>query len=226
MSAKSARELLSGGYDSEYPEDFPPREFHVTEHDITETQADKLSSLVENNVGETDIDKGFIRDNPAIWTGALSWHRTGHHGAWVLSQQILKPRFSSVSPGMVPDYIIGGKHSGGFFWYVVELKGPNQQMFAGGGTDLRLSSKLNRGVCQTLRYIDYASEIQQHLRDQMGLTDFREPRGMILMGRKAELEKYEQRRSLRSAINRVTNKDLTIRTFDALVAEVKTAATY
>lgn len=220
------REMLSSENESEYPEHFPPQEFHVTEHDITESHANKLSSLVEDEVEETKIDKGFIRDNPAVWTGALSWHRTGHHGAWVLSQQTLKPHFSSGSPGMIPDYIIGGKHSGGFFWYVVELKGPNQEMFSGGGIDLRLSDKLNRGICQTLRYLDHASEVQQYLRDQMDLTEFREPKGMILIGRKTELESDGQRRSLRSAINRVTNNDLTIRSFDALVNAVNTAATY
>ncbi len=68
-----------------------------------------------------------------------------------------------------------------------------------------------------LSYIDYCSEIQSTLRDQFHLRGFREPKGMLLIGRDKELDDDERKQKLKSAWNRVTKTSLEIRTYDALL---------
>lgn len=214
--AISGREFLSEEYEPDYPDSWPPEEYLLFENGITEEQVTGLQNRVESRTKETEIDS-FLRNNRALLTAPLHWYSTGHHGAWVLSQQMLRPRLSTVKPGLIPDYIIGGRSSGGFHWWVVELKGPDQSLFSGGKSDIRFSSHLNRAICQTIKYIDYCDEIQSYIRDQMDLSDFRKPRGLILIGVEEELNSMRDRQKLRKSVNQVLGEHLSIRTYSSLV---------
>ena len=200
-----------------YPSDFPPEEFHRPISDMTQEQLTRLSELVQSDASETDLD-AFIRKNPVVLTATLRAASTGHHGAWVLSQPMIRNKIRQDRPGLIPDYIVGGKSSDGFEWWVVELKGANAKLFTGDNKRrLHMSSTLNRGICQLLSYTDYCAEIQSTLRDEFGLTHFREPKGLILIGREQELEDDEQKQKLKAAWNRAVDSSLEIRTFDSLL---------
>lgn len=202
-----------------YLQEEPPREFYCEQMQLTRKQWKELGRLLSINAGERELDQ-FFQMNPAVFTAALNFHSTGHHGAWVLPQQTIRTRLTGTRPGLIPDYIIGGSSSDGFSWYVVEIKGANAKLFAGNGKTLRFSDTLNRGICQLLTYIDYCSEIQSHLRDQFKLTNFREPRGILVIGRRGELEDDLGRQKLKAAWNRVSNGRIDIRTYDSLLSKV------
>lgn len=202
--------------DIPYPSHFHPKEFHHSRREITHEQLTELGELVESRSGEKQIDR-FIRDNPSVLTAALKFASTGHHGTWILSQQMIRPKLGTVKPGLIPDFIIGGKSSDGFEWWVVELKGADAKLFTRKGGKLCPSHTLNKGICQLLTYIDYCDESQSILREQFRLTDFRQPNGLIIIGREEELDNDGQKRKLKSAWNKINATHLEIRTFDALL---------
>lgn len=140
--------------DIPYPSSFPPQEFYQGQSKITLDQLIGLRELVEHRSGEKKIDQ-FIRENPTVLTAALRFATTGHHAAWVLSQQMIRPKLAASQPGLIPDFIIGGRSSDGFEWWVVELKGADAKLFSRKNGYLYLSYSLNKGVCQLLTYIDY-----------------------------------------------------------------------
>ncbi len=55
-----------------------------------------------------------------------------------------------------------------------------------------------------LECIDHCTSIQAHLRDSFGLTSFREPRGLLIIGRAAELEQDPIKGRLREQWNRLS----------------------
>ena len=115
MEIKKAQYVLE-----DYPPDWPPKKYFVDQHDTTRKQLDEFRELVDRNAGETEIDK-FIKNNTTILAVCLSFFSTGHHGAWIIPQQEIKP--PSDEPGLIPDYIVGGQSSGGFSWWLIDLKG-------------------------------------------------------------------------------------------------------
>lgn len=144
----------------------------------------------------------------------------GHHASWIVPQQVIRPPQPEVIPGLKPDYILGGKSSDGFMWYVVELKAHNDNIFSVTNGNISLSSSANRGIIQLLEYIDYCAETQGYLRDTLHLTRFREPTGILLIGNEAEIEKDNRKQQLKAAWNKNSAK-LQIRTYDALVRAVE-----
>ena len=200
----------------DYPSDFPPQEFFLERSDITDAHIDTLRALVKNNSGEKQIDE-TLRENPELLIAALRIVHTGNHGCWVLSQQMIRPKLKENKPGLIPDFIVGGLSSDGFEWWVVELKGANANLFSRVNNKLQLSSTLNKGMCQLLTYIDYCDEAQSLIRDQLGLTDFRRPKGMIFIGRETELKDDPEKQMLKSAWNNINRTNLEIRTFDSLL---------
>ncbi len=205
--------------DWEYPQDWPPEAFHAPPHDLTDECVKQFRTLVSGSCSEKELDR-FLRTNPPLLATSLWFTHTGHHGAWVVPQQEVRPP-QSVLQGLKPDFIIGGKNSGGFNWFVLELKGANASLFAGSGAKLRLSSTGNRAVIQILEYLDYCSEAQSFLRDQMKLVQFREPAGIILIGRESEFDDDPHRRALKAAWNRMFGSRIQIRTYDALLRDAE-----
>ena len=148
-------------------------------------------------------------------------YHTGNHGSWVIPKQVLRQRIG-IYRGLIPDFIIGGKSSDGFTWCVVEIKGADQTIITASDKDeLYFTAEVNKGLCQLLEYIDFCNEHQSHLRDAFKLIDFREPKGILLVGREIELEDDKRKQKLKAAWNRVTNGKLEIRTYDWIIRSLR-----
>ncbi|MBI4178426.1 DUF4263 domain-containing protein [bacterium] len=199
-----------------YPKDWPPREYFVSQRDIEKNVLEHFRQVVSANAPETDID-ALIREHPNILATCFRLTMTGHHGVWVIPQQVIRPPMRPVECGLKPDFILGGKGSDGFSWFVVELKGADDAIFVGSDGKTYFSGAANRGVFQLLQYVDYCSQNQAWLRDTLQLTDFREPRGFLFVGREKELEENETRGRLKGAWNRLAGGRLEIHTYDVLI---------
>jgi hypothetical protein len=113
MRTFGVEELTGDDFEPHYPEGFPPQEHHLLLGEITPEQSKKLDRLVERRAGETEIDD-FLQENPALLAASLDWHSSGHHGAWVIPQHTLRPRIGNEKRGLIPDYIVEGRNSGGY----------------------------------------------------------------------------------------------------------------
>jgi hypothetical protein len=202
-----------------YPSDFPPREYFVYEDDVTEAQTRDFGKLINKNVNEKDIDD-YITANPVVLTMLLSEFGTGHHGAWVVPKKEIRSRISDAIPGLIPDFIVGGKSSNGFEWFVVELKGVCHTIFNSSKHKLSLSPIVNHGMCQIMEYMDYCDQIHLHIRDQFKLNDFRNPKGFLVVGRESETSD-RRKMDLKKAFNdRLHN--IRIKSYDYLLSLCKT----
>lgn len=195
--------------------------FATHERFLTANQIEEFEKLVNKDASETIIHK-FLIENPEILTALLDFYRTGHQGAIVIPKQEIRPRIKTQDlKGLIPDFLIGGKNSDGWSWYVVELKGPSQTLFSQSNDDTYFSSELNKGLCQLLEYIDFCSEEQSILRDAFKLMNFREPYGLLIAGREKELDYDSKKQKMKGAWNRLLHGKLEIRTFDALLSRLK-----
>jgi len=201
---------------SHYPEHYPPRDFLISGNAVAKAQTDALAQLIEQQKSETEVDK-YLRKNSSLLGACMNFTRFGHQGTWVVSQQTVRPPLTSTQTGMKPDYIIGGRNSEGFLWMVVELKGVDQPLFVHNGKRLALSSYANQGLCQLLEYVQYCNSAQSYLREQLRLTDFSNPKGLLLIGRQSEIDSDPRKQTLRRQINAAFSGQIEIRTYDALV---------
>jgi len=199
----------------DYPSEWPPKQYFVNWRQVSELQTQALNKLVKDGASETRVDT-FLRKNRDLLAACLNFTRFGHHGSWVIPQQAIRPS-TAVEIGLKPDYIVGGASSDGYSWYVIELKGVTDSIFAEKKGKLYFSSTANRGVFQLLEYIDYCASIQMYLRDVLGLTDFREPKGILIIGNEEELVNNDSRQRLKSAWSRIAGDRIQIRTYDALL---------
>lgn len=206
-----------------YPSDWPPKEYYVEEEAVEEAVKTGFADLLKNGASETDADV-FLREHPALIAQCMNFTNFGHHGMWVIPQKLIDPGATPKRKGLKPDYLFGGKNSDGFFWCVAELKGPQDKLFNRAADDrktISFSSAANKGICQLLQYMDYCISAQSYFRDHFGLTNFREPRGFLIIGREEELESDPQLQELRAAWNRVSGGRIMIRTYDALLRSNK-----
>ena len=145
--------------------------------------------------------------------------RTGHHGIKVLNKPEIATKLGNVSRGKIPDYILGADNSDGLSHFVVELKGPKDQMFIESRGIWKLSPTASRAIVQTLDYMDFCSRNQGMMRDTYGFEDFREPSGIIFAGRSSHYPADSQARALKSAWNRAV-PHIEIRTYDSILDAV------
>lgn len=209
MEIKKVKHILE-----DYPKDWPPKKYFIDQHKVTHHQYEEFKALVDKGAGEIEIDK-FLRNNKEILSNALSFFRTGHHGSWIIPQQDIKP--STHEPGLRPDYLIGGKNSDGFTWGIIDLKSSDAKIFSKEGNRVFFSNIVNKGVFQVLEYMNYCSKMQTYMREGLNLVNFRETSGLLIIGREKELDENSQRKELRAAWNRLTNGNLCVRTYDALL---------
>ncbi len=215
--------LVKRGQRPPYPSDWPPKEYYVEEDAIEEAVTTGFADLLKNGANETDADV-FLRKHPALIAQCMNFTNFGHHGMWVIPQKLIDPGATPKRKGLKPDYLFGGKNSDGFFWCVAELKGPQDKLFNRASDDrktISFSTAANKGICQLLQYMDYCISAQSYFRDHFGLTNFREPRGFLIIGREEELESDSQLQELRAAWNRVSGGRIMIRTYDALLRSNK-----
>lgn len=202
---------------------FPPEEFEYHDSYTTLDQFNNLIEIIENNSTEKIIDK-YLTDNPEILTTILHHFETGNHKGWVFPKLTLTPRIEYMfQKGMIPDFIVGGQSSDGQEWWLLELKGADEKIFnIDKNNRIKFSDTLNKGICQLIEYIDYSTEKQNKLRDEFGLKNFREPSGIILIGRDVEMNDIRKQK-LKSYWNRLHKGKLEIRTYDFLIREFKYA---
>lgn len=108
----------------QYPSDWPPKEYYVLQGDVTRAQLETFKNLVNSNASESQIDL-FLQNNLPVLACCLTFFRTGHHGTWIIPQQMIRPPRNSVEPGLKPDYLLGGRNSEGFTWSVLDSVDPN-----------------------------------------------------------------------------------------------------
>jgi len=202
-----------------YPKDWPPQQYYIEAGNVSSAVRLAFKELLNEAVGESEVDL-FLRENPALLGQCLNFTNFGHHGMWVIPQKLIDPGATPTRKGLKPDYLFGGRNSDGFFWCVAELKGPNERVFKH-ADDTRhtpsFSAAANEGICQLQQYMDYCNSAQSFFRDHFKLTNFREPRGFLIIGREAELEENPQLQELRAAWNRNSGGRLMIRSYDALL---------
>jgi len=204
-----------------YPDDWPPEEFTVSHLEVSRAQLEHLESLVEDNAGERAIAR-FLKDNKSVLVNSLRIFHTGHHEAWVIPEQMVRPPLTESKKGLKPDFILGGLSSEGIKWCVLELKGADVDLLQETSNRiLSFGSCANRAICQTIEYIDYCASAQVHLRDTLKLKDFREPNGLILIGRETEFSNDSRRQQFKSAWNRLMGHKIELRTYDSLLRIVR-----
>lgn len=175
----------------------------------------RLIELVDAG-SETRIH-AYLEAHPHFWRHFLSTYRTGHHNFVVVSKQQISPHIPGVRHGQIPDFIIGGKNSDGWSWYVIELKSPNQKLFSGSGGKSRLSNIANGGVLQMMAYRNFCGEYQGVMRDLFKLEEFSEPTAVLLIDRARTFELSEEQRRLKRSWNRAATF-AEIRTYDSLLS--------
>jgi hypothetical protein len=178
----------------------------------------ELRRMVEGNASETELDH-FIRGEPNLLSSLLHFAGTGHHGGMVYPQQTIRPCVAGSQPGLVPDYLISGENSDGVSWWVLELKGPSEKLFAGSGRSLRLSDVANKALVQIHQYIGFCIEHQGALRDALRLREFGSPLGILVIGREHELSDPERRRLKRTLGG--PSATIRIRTWDSLLRSLE-----
>ncbi|MFQ5685403.1 MAG: Shedu anti-phage system protein SduA domain-containing protein [Candidatus Scalindua sp.] len=203
-----------------YPDDWPPEDYKVNHLEANRKQLENLKALIGDNASETKIEN-FLKTNKNILANILRLLNTGNQGAWNIPKQVVRPHGPHNQKGHIPDYILGGLSSNGLEWYVLELKGANQKILKETNNILCFSSDANKAICQVIEYIDYCTEAQAYLRDTLKLKDFREPKGLILIGRETEFSNDNRREKFKSAWNRFMKHKIEIRTFDSLLREVE-----
>jgi len=160
----------------------------------------------------------FLGANPEVLALVTFIYSTGHHAAWIYPKAFIRAP-GGAPAGLIPDYVLAGANSDGVSWFLLELKSPGHRAFVKKGKHVCLAPEANRGICQLLNYIDVASRSQAHLRDEIELTGFREPRGVLLIGTEEETQD-EDVRSFKAAWNRMHPK-LEIRSYNSLLRVVE-----
>jgi hypothetical protein len=176
---------------SNRPSHWPSPEYEVSQHGVSLQQFQDFKKLIDSEARETDIED-FLADNQAVLSLTLSLFSTGHHRSWIFPKQHIRPASGEIG-GMIPDYVLAGANSDGVSWWVLELKGPNQKAFVTRNKRIFLSSEANRGVCQLMSYIDVSTRSQSYLRDELKLSGYREPKGILLIGNGDETEQQTVR---------------------------------
>jgi hypothetical protein len=194
----------------------PGDEYFTHESRLTSTQVDNFEALMSGEPGENKIHS-FLAKNPAIFTAFLSIHNTGHHGSWVLSKQMIKPKMPATR-GLIPDFIIVGKNSDGYEPWIVELKSRCTKMFVkNSANEVYLSPELNKGVCQLVEYLHYAAEYKDLLCNILKTSEVRLPKGVILIGNQEETLNDEAKRNLKYKMGQIMSSQLQIRTYDSIL---------
>jgi hypothetical protein len=200
-----------------HPEDYPLKEFFTQRRFLKDGAKEGFLKLIEEKFGEKQIDK-FLCENPEIFETLLD--TTGHHGIWVIPKQQIKTKIGN-ERGLIPDFIVGGKNSDGFQWWVIELKGSDAKLLkVNAQKEVCFTSEGNKGISQLTEYIDYCRKYQSHLRDAFKLKDFREPSGILVIGNENEFELDEIKQNFKSAWNRLTRPNLEIRTYNAMTRKL------
>ena len=202
------------------PKGGPADELFVSYSSVTRTQLEQFEFLLDKNSSEAQLGR-FLRDNPSVLVNSLRVLKTGYDGAWIISQQLIRASVTSIENGLIPDFIVGGCNSCCCSWFVLELKGADQQILTESNNYLYFSSAVNMAIGRVVQYIDYCISAQSFLRDSLCLTDFMIPKGLIIIGRESEFSNDPRRERFKSTWNRLMGHKVEIITYDAILRYVR-----
>jgi len=167
----------------------PLKDFFVWWDDISAADVKAFEKRLRTARTEHDL-QSFLESNPKL----LIQHVRGSHARYVIPQKRLGAEY-------VTDFMIGGKHSGGFEWQAVELESSKAPMFNKSGYP---GKYLMHAIFQILDWRAWLQRNQNYAarllaEGGLGLTDIvaRVP-GLILIGRRGEIDPStnERRRQL------------------------------
>lgn len=202
------------------PKGGPRDELFVSYSSVTRTQLEQFEFLLDKNSSEAELGS-FLRDNPSVLVNSLRVLKTGYDGAWIISQQLIRTTVPSIENGLIPDFIVGGCNSCCCSWFVLELKGADQQILTESNNYLYFSSTVNMAIGRVIEYIDYCISAQSFLRDFLLLTDFMIPKGLIIVGRESEVSNNLRRKRFKSTWNRLMGHKIEIITYDEILRYVR-----
>jgi len=192
------------------------KKYEESHLEITLRQLKELESLIIKRSRERTIDQ-FLKKNKNILSILLE--RRGHHETLVIPEQAIRLN-SPTCKGLRPDYILRGKNSDGYSYWVVELKGADAELFKEKGNQIYLSGAANLGLCQLLQYISFCKDNQSSIKDMLKFDEFNEPKGILVIGREEEL-KNKQKREMKQWFNELFRGRIEIRTYDSLINRMK-----
>jgi hypothetical protein len=159
--------------------DDPLRDFFVWWDEITRLGADELERVLDEasrtpRTAEAALQK-YLEEHPLF----LVQHLGGGHGRWVIPH----PRFGNQ---LIPDFVIGERHSGGFEWTLVELESPTASMFNAKGDPSATLQHALRQLTDWRAWLEVNQNYAARPRSAggLGLTDISpNSQGLILIGR-------------------------------------------
>ncbi len=199
--------------------DYPPSTFKIDRYDFSAQDIRGLLLRLVRNDNEHSIDM-FFRKRLSLLAFTSGFFRTGHHDTWIVPQAQIKP--SSINgKGLIPDYLFAGDNSDGVTWWVVELKSPRYKLYKKSSSGrITQTQALQDSISQIEGYIDYCDRNQAYIRDNLGLSSFTRPNGILLYGREKELLECPGKQAKKASFNR-DSKSLQIRTYDAFIRQIE-----
>jgi hypothetical protein len=91
---------------SNWPANWPRKENHAIQHDVSVKQYKAFSRLINRAAGETDIE-AFLRKNHEVLSMTINMFSTGHHMSWIFPKEQIRPPSGPVG-GLIPDYLLAG----------------------------------------------------------------------------------------------------------------------
>ena len=199
-----------------YPSDWPPQEYQTDHRSADLLVLEEMVKLIDSNASETKLDS-FITKNPSILSYLIGVYNTGHQGTWVIPKKTIKTKIQKTDRGQIPDFLVAGKSSDGIEWFVVELKGANTNIFSETNGRYFFSPEMNKGINQLFQYLHICDEDQAYFRDRHKLSNFRNPRAILLIGRSSEFNENKEKQTLKSNWNKTLQR-IRITTYDSLRA--------
>jgi hypothetical protein len=158
---------------------------------ITRAGVHKFETALRKGT-ETDAHRA-LEEHPELLRDIMP--NVGHHGLWFCTKPQIRPPLPNGKKGKIPDLLLAGRGSGGMAWFIVELKGPTDNLF---NEDCTAFTRIaNKGLNQLAAYLHFAEEKQAHIRDALEIHDFRSPEGILIIGREEETNSNEVKRDMK-----------------------------
>jgi hypothetical protein len=193
--------------------DDPLREFFVWWDTITRSDADRLEQVLDEacrtpRTAEAVLQT-YLEEHPLF----LVQHLGGGHGRWVIPH----PRFGNQ---LIPDFVMGDRHSGGFEWTLVELESPTARMFNAKGDPSATLQHALRQLTDWRVWLEVNQNYAARPRKDagLGLTNISSnAQGLVLIGRTDNRDDGVVARRRRLA----QDNNIKLHTYDWLVRQAR-----
>ena len=174
---------------------------------LSDANRAELASLIETSPDERRLHQ-FLKRNPFILTRKI---QPAHHGQLCIS----KPRLGCQH---VPDFLMAGCDSRGWWWYGVELESPSAAMFTRDGHETRV---LRHAIKQVEDWRTWLKENIGYARDALGYeyVDGDMPCYIIVGKRENEVLGESQLKSRRQAVRKRDKSGLFLHHYEWLLED-------